>query len=112
MYLNLIINSKLVVKCMAKVHDENKDLRSVSRVCHINYSNKVISCPRSTVLGIRMLGKLDYLTHYCGWVFHYDNAAKASFITNDSNATSSRAQKKEKKEPKLTNKTKKVSKKK
>ena len=54
---------------MAKKHDENKDLRLISRIAHIDFANKTIEASKSTIIGNTSWGRIDYLTHYCGWVF-------------------------------------------
>lgn len=51
---------------MAK-HDESKVLRSVSKIADVDYSNHFISLSRNKIPGIKMWGKLDFLSHYCGW---------------------------------------------
>ena len=92
-------------------HDENKVLRSVSRIAKIDYGSKSIKCSKNATIGIHMWGKIDYLTNYCGWYFNLDNSAGVGYNPFATDSTSSaRAQKKVKKEPKLTDKTKKVSK--
>lgn len=58
---------------MAKKHDENKDLRSISRIARINYGSKTIQAAKTDIIGIHMWGKIDYLTHYCGWHFVWNN---------------------------------------
>ena len=58
---------------MAKRHDENKDLKSFSRVGKINYSDKTLRASKSAIIGIRLWGRIDFLTHYCGWTFIWDN---------------------------------------
>uniref|UniRef100_A0AAU8MG93 Uncharacterized protein n=1 Tax=Geladintestivirus 6 TaxID=3233138 RepID=A0AAU8MG93_9CAUD len=60
---------------MAKKHDENKDLRCVSRVGKINYSDKTLRVSKNATIGIHMWGRIDFLTHYCGWIFIWDNTA-------------------------------------
>lgn len=54
---------------MAKMHDENKDLRSVSKIAKIDRGAKLIRCSKNATIGIRMWGKIDYLVHYLGWYF-------------------------------------------
>lgn len=96
-----------------KKHDENRDLKSVARISKINYGNKTIQCSKAVNIGIHMWGRIDFLIHYCGWHFIWNNSAGISYnLFNDENTNSVRSQKKAKKEPKLTDKTKKVSKKK
>lgn len=99
---------------MAKTHDESKDLRSFSRIGKVSYGDKTLQAPKSAIIGNGMWGKIDYLTHYCGWRFYWNNSAVKSFVTNDSNDrnTSAREVKKAKKEYKLTDKTKRTSNKK
>ena len=88
------------------MHDETKDLRLLSRKCRIDYVNKVISASKTTILGNTSLGRIDYLTHYCGWHFIYDNGVSIVYIRDkDSDAKKNkREMKKESKTPKLTNK--------
>ena len=94
-------------------HDENKDLRSISKIGKVDYSSKALRVAKSATIGIHMWGKIDFLTKYCGWHLIWDGNAGVGFVQNgDSTKNSARAQKKSKKEPKLTDKTKKVSKKK
>lgn len=91
---------------MPKRHDENKDLKSFSRIGRVNFNNKTLSAAKSATIGIHLWGKIDYLTHYCGWIFLWDNNAGNSIGSFDGNKQSARVQKKAKKEPKLTDKTK------
>ena len=56
-----------------KKHDENKDLNCFSRVGKINYSDKTLHASKNTNIGIHMWGRIDFLTHYCGWHFIWDN---------------------------------------
>ena len=91
-------------------HDENRDLTLFGRVGKVNYSNKTLQASKSATIGIHMWGRIDFLVHYCGWHFVWDNDAKV--INSPTEAKSARAQKKAKKEPKLTDKTKKPTKKK
>uniref|UniRef100_A0AAU8MH29 Uncharacterized protein n=1 Tax=Geladintestivirus 5 TaxID=3233137 RepID=A0AAU8MH29_9CAUD len=60
---------------MAKKHDENKDLRSVSRICKVNSFDKTLRVSKNAIIGIHMWGRIDFLTHYCGWTFIWDNTA-------------------------------------
>ena len=88
-------------------HDENKDLRLISRKCQVDYSTKIISANPGTVIGIRTWGRIDFLSH-CGWRFYWIRGSKVkNIISNDTdNKESYRAQKKAAKEHKLTDKTK------
>lgn len=96
---------------MSKNHDENKDLRLVSRIAKIDYSNKTIQAPKSAIIGIKTLGRLDYLTHYCGWTFIWNNEVRisGSNMRSDDDTTTKRKRdaKKAKADNSLTNKKKK-----
>ena len=97
-----------------KKHDENKDLKSFSRVGKINYSDKTLRASKSAIIGIRLRGNIDFLTHYCGWTFIWDNTSTVvGYYDSESktervkNLTNSR---KASKEHSLTDKTKKTNK--
>lgn len=95
---------------MSKKHDENKDIRLVSRIAKIDYSNKTIQAPRSALIGIKTWGRIDFLNHYCGWSFFWNDAVRISGRSNSSNDnmnTNKREAKKLAKEASLSNKTKK-----
>ena len=98
---------------MSKKHDENKDLRSFSRIGKVNPGDKTLRASKNAAIGIHMWGKIDFLTKYCGWHFVWDGSAGVGYAGETKpKQDSARAQKKAKKEPKLTDKTKKNSKKK
>lgn len=48
-------------------HDENKDLRSFARVGRANAGEKKLYLSKDAVVGIKTWGRIDFLTHYCGW---------------------------------------------
>ena len=89
---------------MAK-HDENKDVRLVSRITKVNTVNKTIKASKDALIGIRTWGRIDFLTNFCGYIFVWDNSAGTGMSTNDSDGSSKR-NKKQKKEHPLTDKTK------
>lgn len=89
---------------MAK-HDENKDVRLISRVAKVNTVNKTIKASKDAIIGIRTWGRVDFLTNFCGYTFIWDNSAGTGMSTNDSDSSSKR-NKKQKKEHPLTDKTK------
>ena len=93
---------------MAKRHDESKDLRSFGRIGNVNVVTKTLSASKAVIIGIRMWGKIDYLTHYCGYHFVWDNTAKGTTRVVSENAAkyNARAAKKAAKEHKLTDKRK------
>lgn len=92
---------------MAKKHDENKDLRLISRIAKVDYSNKTIQASKSSIIGNRRWGRIDYLIHYCGWTFIWNNSIRIvnKFANNDSDAIKrKREAKKAAKENSLNNK--------
>ena len=94
---------------MNKKHDENKDLRLISRVAKVDYSNKTIQAPKSAIIGIRSWGRIDFLTRYCDWAFFWNNNVKVStrLVTSDDVTKHKRDAKKAAKENTLTDKRKK-----
>ncbi len=95
---------------MSKNHDENKDIRLVSKIAKIDYSNKTIQTPKSAIIGNKTWGRIDYLTHYCGWTFIWNNDVhiSARYNSNDNDKVNrKRDVKKAAKKNTLTNKKKK-----
>lgn len=88
---------------MAKKHDESKDLIRVSRVCGIDYNDKLIRVRDKSRIGIKTWGRIDFLVHYCGWHCIYDKTATIIDSFDESNK-SYRKIKKENKQHKLSNK--------
>lgn len=87
-------------------HDENKDLKLFSRIGKVNTVTKTLKASKSQVIGIRMWGRIDFLTHYCGYVFIWDNTAGVGITNVDNTTIVSSNPKKDKKEHQLTDKTK------
>lgn len=92
---------------MAKVHDENKDVRIISHFGKIDYSNKTIRIAKTQNVGIRVLGRIDYLVNHCGYHLVWDNSAVVSNFNKSAKKKLTREEKKERKAPKLNNKNKK-----
>ena len=93
-----------------KKHDENKDIRLISKIAKIDCVNKTIQTSKSTIIGNRSWGRIDFLTHYCGYTFIWNNSVsinKNIYNTDDSNIKHKRDIKKLAKESTLTNKKKK-----
>lgn len=90
-------------------YDENKCLKSISKVTQINYGNGTIVGHPDVPIGIRRLGKIDYLCNYCGWYFYWNIEARIghNYVVNPDSPKFARQAKKEKKQPKLKNKNKK-----
>lgn len=95
---------------MAKSYDENKCLRSVSRVARIDYGTNSIQAGKTAIIGIHTWGKIDYLVNYCGWRFYWNNSAGTGGYIGSSDDSykkkTYREMKKASKAPKLTNKNK------
>lgn len=95
---------------MSKKHDENKDLRLISRIAKIDYVNKTIQCSKNTLIGNTTWGRIDYLTHYCGWAFVWNNEvsiSKTNVSTDNDVKKRKRETKRLVKEASLNNKNKK-----
>lgn len=92
---------------MAKRHDENKDLMAISRIGEILYGYKAIVINKASIVGIKMLGRLDYLVHYCGWHFGWSNKVFVSNgkLSSNNDKPKARIAKKLAKQPKLSDKT-------
>lgn len=96
---------------MAK-HDENKDLKSIVRIGKPDYSSLTLCLNRGTHIGIKMWGKIDFLTHYCGWSVKWNDGNVLQTQVTNEEKKSIRDAKKKKKEHQLTDKTKRNNKKK
>lgn len=48
-------------------HDESTDVHLLSKIAKINPSNKTISIPTNVPIGNKRWGRIDFLTHYCGY---------------------------------------------
>lgn len=91
---------------MAKKHDEVKDVNILKRKMYVDVTRKVIECSKSTIVGNKSWGRIDYLTHYCGYVFIWNNDVR---LTKDNYSDSNKKEelrkaKKEAKQHTLTNK--------
>lgn len=94
-----------------KKHDEAKDVTILKRKMYVDTTRKVIECSKSAIVGNKSWGRIDYLTHYCGYVFIWNNDVR---ITKDNYSNSTKKEelrkaKKEAKEHTLTNKNKRKS---
>lgn len=77
---------------MGKKHDENKDVRLVSRIAKVSIYDKTIRVSKSQPIGIKTWGRIDFLTHYCGYVLIYDGsiAVKSRMVSTDSDSITSK----------------------
>lgn len=90
---------------MSKVHDENKDLRSLSKVAKVNVATLTITIQDKSRIGIKRWGMIDYLTKYKGFSCIYDRSVIiAPNNTDEENKQSKRSIKKALKAPKLKDK--------
>jgi hypothetical protein len=55
---------------MAKKHDEGRDVMQLNRIAgvRVNQGAKTITIKIGSIVGIHSRGRIDYLTHYCGYV--------------------------------------------
>ena len=98
---------------MSKNHDENKDIRLLSKVAKIDERMKTIQLSRSQLIGNKRWGRLDFLTHYCGYKIIWNSAPIVTTYQNKKDNDDNKNDVKEKKElHKLTNKNSKTNKKK
>lgn len=92
-----------------KKHDEIKDVRLLSRKMRIDTHNKTIEASKDTIIGNNSWGRIDFLTHYCGYHFVRRGDIKpisTIYIDRDGNEINKKKAKKEAKSPQLTNKKK------
>lgn len=89
-------------------HDENKDVRLLSKIAKVDTIQKTIQIAKTQLLGNKRWGRLDYLTHYCGYVIIWSTAGQINAYQNKKENEEERINVvKEKKEVhKLTNKKK------
>lgn len=59
-----IINFK---RCKVMKHEENVDVRRVSRIAKIDTHNKLIQFNKDQVIGIKTWGRIDYLCNILGY---------------------------------------------
>lgn len=52
---------------MAKRHNQDNAVKSVARICKVNVPAKSLLVSKGAIIGIKTWGKIDFLTHYCGW---------------------------------------------
>ena len=57
---------------MAKKHDEGRDVMQLNRIAgvRVNQGTKTITIKIGSIVGIHSRGRIDYLTHYCGYLEH------------------------------------------
>ena len=96
---------------IGKIHDENQDVRILSRKFQVNPYQKAIFASHLDTIGIRTWSRIDYLCHYCGYHLIWGENEiidKNSYEDNDKKKNL-RIVKKAAKEAKLMDKTKRTS---
>lgn len=93
---------------MSKKHDENQDIRILSKRFKINVGLKTIDATKGQLIGNKTWGRLDYLCHYCGYVIVWNSGTT---ITKESYSNNNKKQelrdaKRESKQHQLSNKRK------
>lgn len=88
-----------------KNFDENKAVRSLSKIARIDSRNKWIEISKGQIIGLRRFAYIDYLTHYCGYKLSYGGhiAVGDKFNSDD---VIKKYQKKDNKSHKLSDKRK------
>lgn len=60
---------------IGKIHDENQDVMRLSRnKIQVNQGTKTIKAPKGTIIGNKSWGRIDFLCHYKGYHFIWDNS--------------------------------------
>ncbi len=99
---------------MAKKHDENQDVQVLNKKFKVNPVQKLIHASHSLIIGNKSWGRIDFLTHYCGYTLVWGD----TFLINQNNYNNNekkkelRDAKKASKQRQLTNKNSKKSQKK
>ena len=71
-----IINFK---RCKVMKHEENVDVRRVSRIAKIDTHNKLIQLNKTDQIGIKTWGRIDYLCNILGY-----RLIKSGIVISDS----------------------------
>lgn len=86
---------------MSILHDENTDVMRLSRnKINVNQGTKTIKAPKGTIIGNKSWGRIDFLCHYKGYHFIWDNSVvidKSSYDDSSDKKKSLRNIKKESK---------------
>jgi len=67
------------------VHDENKDVRLLSKIAKINQGTKSIIVKRDQVIGNKRWGRIDFLCHYCGYHLVREDGVVATTVVEKEN---------------------------
>jgi len=67
------------------VHDENKDVRLLSKIAKINQGTKSITIRRDQIIGNKRWGRIDFLCHYCGYHLVREDGVVATTVVEKEN---------------------------
>lgn len=83
------------------VHDENKDVRLLSKIARINQGNKSIIIRRDQVIGNKRWGRIDFLCHYCGYHLVREDGVVSTVIVESDNKRKKKEELKKKSNKKM-----------
>lgn len=67
------------------IHDENKDVRLLSKIAKINQGTKSIIIRRDQIVGNKRWGRIDFLCHYCGYHLVREDGVVATTVVEREN---------------------------
>lgn len=67
------------------IHDENKDVRLLSKIAKINSGTKTITIRKDQVIGNKRWGRIDFLCHYCGYHLVREDGIVATVVAEKDN---------------------------
>jgi len=67
------------------IHDENKDVRLLSKIAKINQGTKSITIRRDQIIGNKRWGRIDFLCHYCGYHLVREDGVVATTVVEKEN---------------------------
>ena len=66
------------------IHDENKDVHLLSKVCKIDLASKTIRIKKDQIIGNRRWGRIDYLCNHRGFrLIREDSTVITNITTSD-----------------------------
>lgn len=65
------------------VHDENKDVRLLSKIAKVNPATKSIVIRRDQIIGNRRWGRIDFLCNHRGYHLVREDGVVANISVND-----------------------------
>ena len=83
------------------IHDENKDVRLLSKIAKINQGTKSIIVQRDQIIGNKRWGRIDFLCNYCGYHLVREDGAIPTVIVEKDNKRKKDEMKKKKSNKKM-----------